>query len=266
MHRTIAIKIQKRWFLENVCNLILISLVILFLLIAGAGQAGAFVDDFNRTDGPIGNGWSNTSDNAAGDLELLNGEVTSTSAFGAAGIYRSFSFTDPLNIQATLRDTVDSNGARNRYESYFSILNNGARRSGYGISVTKSSSRFANARVSLIEGDGAGFTTIDFMTSTFQYGTELDVDFSIFLDGSVVGSITEGANVFDFSFGAYSIQSSGDNFAYSHTFRGHSSSSYPDPSMDNLNITTVPEPISSILFLIGGVTLGFRKFRKTIAR
>ena len=39
----------------------------------------------------------------------------------------------------------------------------------------------------------------------------------------------------------------------------------PDTDFDNvrLSATVVPEPVSSTLFIVGGATLGFRRFRKT---
>lgn len=33
-------------------------------------------------------------------------------------------------------------------------------------------------------------------------------------------------------------------------------------SLDNVNLTVVPEPISSVLFLVGGAVLGIRRFRR----
>jgi len=247
-----------------------VCMAVLSLLIGGVQQAGAltFFDDFNRPDGPVGNGWTNTTGNAVGNLELLNDEVTSTDALGYAGIFRPLSFTYPLRIQATIKDTIDSEGARSRFESRFFIFNDGSVWSGYGINVGRSSNRFSNSGVGLYDGVGPYDTDhwVDIIGSTFQFEFELDVDFTIFQDGSIVGSITEGINTFDFNFGPRLIQSSGENFSYGHTFRGNAGGSL-NPRMDNLSISAEPIPEPTTIFLmscglLGLLGIGIRHRRK----
>ena len=70
----------------------------------------SFADDFNRPDGPVGNGWSDTSGNLAGNLQIISGELSSTQdlsgPIGGAGMFRPFAFTGPLRVMATIKETM----------------------------------------------------------------------------------------------------------------------------------------------------------------
>jgi hypothetical protein len=58
------------------------------------------------------------------------------------------------------------------------------------------------------------------------------------------------------------------NYAwYVNFFNGYQGGSYKTSSMYNaMAVRVVPEPISSTLFIVGGATLGFRRFRKKFNR
>ena len=76
----------------------------LAILLGVAGHARAtviFSDDFNRPDGPVGNGWTEIGPNTA---VIANQEVTLPGAVSAGGIYRPIASGPSVRIEATLEE------------------------------------------------------------------------------------------------------------------------------------------------------------------
>jgi hypothetical protein len=199
------------------------------------------LDDFNRPDGTVGNGWTNTLNNVSADLEILSAQLSSDQVGGAGGVYRPLSFTDPVRVTATLKETVRSSGAGGRFESFFLVENDTHRTNGYGLLLHRTGIGSNNSAVTRVE-DGIG---IDSISSPFQFTSCLELDFTFDPDGSIVGTIVEGANSFSFAFGTRTLTTSaGGNFSYSHSHRGAASPAI-NPRLDDLRIETCPEASSS---------------------
>lgn len=222
------------------------------MLVCMAGQVHAgviFEDDFNRPDGPVGNGWIDSPDNEGGNLGIINEQLSVPQHNTDAGIHRPLPFSDPVRIQATIWETDGFDLVGSRFESVFVVANDGTlpARDGYGISVLRTEADTDNSQVLLFDNGRVEPRVPIF--SPWQFDSVLDVDFWIFPDGRMEGSITEGNNVFDFAFGPREIQSNGANFGFYHGW--NAGGSVMPPRMDNLIIT--PEPTALALLLIGGI-------------
>jgi len=203
-------------------------------------HAQTFFDDFNRPDSAnVGNGWSNTAGNTGNqNLRISNNTLTTPapSPGGGAGIYRPFPFTAPLTVSATVTDASGYAGLRRRYGPTFAVLSDGTANSGYSLSVARSDQNYNNSNVSLTD-NGVSLGTI---YSPFQYGAQLDVQVTFSPDGSVVGRISEGANIFNFSFAKRTIQSSGANFACILCGSDANAAVVTYATLDNLSLVTTP--------------------------
>ena len=158
-----------------------------------------FSDDFNRPNGPVGNGWVDAPFNAVGNLVILGGKLTSPaepSTGSRASIYRPVDASAGISASATLTETNGNNGPR-RYESGFWVGNNGTYTSGYGIHFVRSDQGFNNSFVSLYFNG----VVLAQQPSTFQYGSSIDVSVSLSTDGTVQGTVQGDGNTFSFNFG-----------------------------------------------------------------
>lgn len=170
-----------------------------------------FVDDFNRPDGDIGNGWAISSDSDVA-MTIASNQLMNSSDSGndlLSGIYRSLPFSNSARIEATLSEMSASTGA-SRFYSQFLVRSDGSISSGYGILVLRSSDGFNNSQVVLVE-DGEWISS---SISPFQFSQSLLIDVVIQSDGSIDGTISEGSQSFEFSFGPRTITASGGNFQF----------------------------------------------------
>ena len=85
------------------------------------------------------------------------------------------------------------------------------------------------------------------------------LDYVVGLDGSVVGSITDGIDSLAFNFGPRVIQSGGSNLSY---FSSYAFDGFPYPTIDSLAITAVPEPSTALLVDFGMISLGVARRRR----
>lgn len=168
----------------------------------------SFSDNFDRPDSSaVGNGWI-TSKGSKTDLQIKNNEVTG----GSGGMYRPQPFNGPVTVSATLKEKNGYGGLLRQYGAALSILSDGdlGRGHGYGVLFSRSDQNYNNSTVALIDG----LQEIIRIDSSVQYGPQIRVRVVFSLDGSVAGTVGDGANTFNFSFGPRTIQSTGANFAY----------------------------------------------------
>ena len=193
--------------------------------------ASAFKDDFNRLNSPtVGNGWFPTIGNQ-GQLEIIDGELSSRVEGARAGIYRQLSMAPPLVVLATLKEANSTSGARS-YQSGFFIHNDGVINYGYGIWVSQSNDRTENAEVRLYDG----YTLVKRSNCPFMFGPEITLEILFNPDGSVRGSITQPGQSFLFQFDPYILKNTGPNFAFVTAM----SEGPPHSRLDNLVLLGVP--------------------------
>lgn len=215
-----------------------------------AAEYVVFSDDFNRADSStVGNGWLNTPNAINGTMLLNNNEVTlpTTNFTVPMGMYRPFPFNAPVRIQVTLREGSGhiSVPEGQRYDPLITILNEGTTTSGYGIAIAQTDSAILNPSVYLFDngylanGDGSPVRIL----SPIIYGTELAVDFTIYQDGSIVGSITDTdtGGVFNFNFPPRQILSNGSNFMHMDLA---TTNNRIKPRFDDLILSTLYTPVS----------------------
>lgn len=219
--------------------LALTVLIWAWLPLASAGVI--FADDFNRSDGVIGNGWSTTSGNVGGDLVISNGRVTKTDGVGGVGgIYRSLSFNQALSFHGVITDMVANNDRHSRFGSRFSVLGDGSINSGYGLYFARSRDGNTDSHVEIYDGS----TYLGLVFPPFQFVSELVIDFTLNTDGSAIGSVSEGGNVFNFSFGSYAYTSAGNQFVYQQSYQDPRASFVQNTTLDNLEIASGSSPVS----------------------
>ncbi len=227
-----------------------LAFAFLFPTLAGVAVSQSFSDDFDRADGSIGNGWSHASDNSGGDMMITgfggsgDGAATNTGAGGNQGIHRTQSIGNSIRVQATITALTGSGGEPNRFESALTVNNTGtlAFVDGYGIYLNRTHGGFSNSKIQLMDNGGVGGTQLN---SSFQFSSALEVDFTIFADGTITGTISEGANVFGFTYPAHVINASGTQFAYA---SNNNSAGSTQGTIDDVVLTVTGLAVPSLSF------------------
>lgn len=225
--------------------------LVLLLLIGLAGISGTqaqsvFADNFNRPDSAVvGNGWLDAPGNSV-NLSIFGGALVNTGPFTIGTIYRPFDFSSGVHVHATLSQTDGFNGPP-RFESAVALGNNGTYGSGLSVWFGRSDAAFNNSQVQL-QIDG---TIVAQVFTPFQYGSELEFDFTYQTSGAVAGTVMSGTDSFAFSFST-SYALAGGNVAI-YLEKGVTI----DPRIDNFSIASlpvspVPEP-STYLSLVAGL-------------
>lgn len=217
------------------------ALSLLFPMLVGAQT---FTDDFNRPDGPVGNGWVNATDNTAGALTIMNGRLTNR-VLARAGIYRPFDTTHGVTISATYTQENAEAGALNRYGGHaINIGSAGAPfYSGYGIYISRSDSRYNNSDVEL-QLNGAVLGAIP---STFQYGASIKVLVTFETNGRVSGIVSGDGNTFTFDFGPRAVNLealSGRNVLIELEPPDNRTAVFTYPTVDDLAIYTSQQQVA----------------------
>jgi hypothetical protein len=225
-----------------------------FFLSSAHAQGNYFFDDFNRPDSNVvGNGWIDSPNGGA--LSIINNRLSTTeinTTYESGGIYRPFDFDSPVTISATMSQTNGYGGLTSRFGDQFSIRGDGntadgstSAPNGYSLLIGRSDQNYANSSVELYDDD----IFVGLQYSTFQFNSLLNGTFTFFPDGEVVGSLSEGANIFNFSFGPRVIQSDGADFTISMGLPDARSGSVIYPYIDDVSISSIPEPASVSLIL-----------------
>jgi hypothetical protein len=195
---------------------------------------GAFADDFNRPDGPVGNGWAQAPDSNGGDLAIRNGRLTPVGGGGGnSSVYHPMNMSLPVTVSGTL---TEQNGyytfLLGAYSAAMVIGSTGSLSSGYGITFHRSDQNYANSDVELLV-DGV---PIEALSSTFQYGSSINVAATFEADGSIVGAVTGDGNTFNFSFGPRTVVLSGSNVSVWFAHPDTALIGSTQPTLDNLSL------------------------------
>ena len=168
----------------------------------GFGQS-VFFDDFNRPDGPVGNGWSHSVVGHEFGLVIRSHTLSTDEVFFESGIYRPIDLSGPVTISATATHKNGFGGVPFAYSPTFLIGSDGTLDSGYGITFFRGDANFADSTVSL-KLDG---TVLVNLRSSFQFRESIDVMMTLSPDGSVSGSVSGDGNSFAFNFGPRALVS-----------------------------------------------------------
>ena len=161
----------------------------------------SFIDDFNRGDSTtIGNGWTKSF----GSVSIAGNRLM---AINSAGVYRGLPLDFPAHLQAQL-------------------VGCGANQDGFNHLITvrsTSSSSYGGYGIQLFQNPGNGAGTRLFRYDSGQQidsvgvgaaqpmGGPVQLDFTIYPDGSIAGSASGTNRSANFSFGARVIESNGTN-------------------------------------------------------
>lgn len=199
-----------------------------------------FTDDFNRPDGPVGNGWLNATDNVGGNLVIRNDSLTTPSPNpgGSAGIDRPIGYGGTVTFSATLTPGNGFGGLQNRYTTAFVFRNDGTQYGGYGLNFYRGDQNYSDSAVQVFYNG----VQVASAASSFQFGASITVTASLSPDGSIAGQVSGDGNTFQFSFGSYDLSGlSGTNFGITVNFPDTRTSITTYPTVDNVSITYEPQ-------------------------
>ena len=226
----------------------------------------SFVDDFNRPDSSTaGNGWSSVSGSLDGFVNGNMGIVGNTlyildsGTSGYGNIYRPFDFSDGVRVRADL--TAGLNG---RYKEMFTFFNDGTfvihGLHGIEIFLSRSNNSINNSVVAAFVNG----TQVGSISSPFQFGQAIAIDFSYMTDGTITGTVTGDGNTFDFNFSTGTAPG-GSNFMYSSNYIAGGQQGLDNLQLDPLTTsaspTSTPEPASLSVLLASLTGLALRKAR-----
>lgn len=227
------------------------GLAVALLAVPAFGATVTFFDDFNRPDGPVGNGWSEMVPIDAPSPSIVSGKLTSLepSALGVPeldGVYRPISLAGEVTVSATVTGVNDNTGNLGRFTYTFLIGGTDNDQTGYGLRFSRGSSCCNNSTVDLHLN---GTPNLVVLASPFQFQSSITPTIIWHTDGSITGSVSEGSNVFNFAFGPMAVSLPGSNFLLTMILPDFRGSILTFPTVDNLTITTeVAEPVSVTLF------------------
>jgi hypothetical protein len=200
--------------------------------VVAAFRTHIFTDDFNRPDGPAGNGWSTAAGDAGGDLVIRSNALSAPGPDGRAGIYRPIQFTGPVTASATVTQGNGFGGLLNHYDFGFLFGSRDTLLSGYGVTFYRADENYSDSHVSLVLNG----TEVASQASSFQYGSSLAVSITYDPAGSVTGTVSGGGSSFRFSFPAQKVALFGSNFAIYEGFSDGRSTTITNQTIDNLTI------------------------------
>lgn len=184
----------KRW-----PHLIASAGILLASLLPSKASDFVLFDHFERPTGAVGRDWSNATDNTTCHMIIRNYSLSVSATSTQAGIYRPLTLTlpDTATISADLTQGSGYGGELQRYVTTFLIRSNGSSSSGYGLIFYRGGQSYSDSSVILLL-NGSQIATA---TSSFQFGATIHVVFSVYPDGSIVGTVTDVLNhLFKFTF------------------------------------------------------------------
>lgn len=191
----------------------------------------SFTDDFNRLDGPVGNGWTNTTGNTDGDLVISNGALAGTP--GRAAIYRPVDLSSLVTASATITQE-NGFGGSGRYVGFL-FGNNGSVLSGYGVFFGRDPQNTGELLVELILNGTQLLASSAATPDSFQFGPSITVSVTFAPDGSITGSVIGNGVVFTFDLGVVSRASlPGSNIA---VYTQGAADGGSNPVVDNVTIS-----------------------------
>jgi hypothetical protein len=239
----------------------LCSLAVFTAACSLSAQSLPFADDFNRPDSiTIGNGWS-TFSTGSDQLEISNHAAAFLHPDAFVTLYRPADFTAPLTLTATFREVSGFGGVGLRYGVAMGILDTGPG-DGYRLSFNRGDANFSDSSIALY--DGATFVAS--FTPTFQFGSAITASATFFLDGSVLGTISSDGNSYNFSSGAYAVQSAGANVVFGSGGPDSRAGTYIFGTIDDVSIAAIPEPANTVLFFGTAALALLRERRRRLSR
>lgn len=210
--------------------------------ISANAAAVTFFDDFNRPDGVVGNGWLNYAESGStGTLVISGNVITPSHPSTFSGLYRPVNLASPVTVSLTVSDAETTSGGPFRFDDYLLFGSTGSILSGYGINILRTDSLHSNSQVMLMNNG----VVLDTVLSTFQYQSTITPTVTFNPDGSILGSIADGSNVFNFSFGPLALSLPGTNVVFNPSNSGTGRRPYFD---DVTVISEVPEPATFAMF------------------
>jgi Ca2+-binding RTX toxin-like protein len=201
-------------------------------LAGGGPPSPTFSDDFNRSNGAVGNGWFSSPDNGAAQPVIQGGALTRADPGGLVGLYRSVDLSGGLTVTATATQLNGFGGLPLRYESYILLGGNGSTASGYGLLLTRGDANYSDSAVRLIRNG----VELDLVHPNFQFGASVTVTFGLGSDGSITGLVTDGSNRFDFNFAAHDTAFQGSNLTLVLGSPDARSGAFIEPTFDDVSI------------------------------
>ena len=195
-------------------------------------QTTTFIEDFDRPDGSVGNGWSNTTGNVNGDLLIRDGRLSTPRPDGHAGIHRPINLSGPVTVSATLTHMNGFGGLLNRYGTSFRFGTTGALAEGYTVTFSRGDQNFPS-----IVGLGLNGVGLIEVNSSFQFGASISASVIVNPDGSVTGSVAGDGNSFNFSFPPRPLVLPGSNLSVVLGFPDSRSGVITHATVDDLTIT-----------------------------
>lgn len=192
-----------------------------------------FTDNFNRTDGPVGNGWQNSTSTTNRNLLIRDGALSTAGIETSAAVFRPIVLSKPVTISATLTQGNGFGGLLRRYAATLLFGSNGSFSNGYGVGFYRSDQDYSDSRVVLIS-NGVQLASAQ---STFQFGTSVKAMFTLHTDGSVRGVVSGPEGTFNFEFGPRSIPLPGSNVAIELGPPDARSAVITNPTVDNIAIS-----------------------------
>lgn len=200
-----------------------------------------FTDDFNRSDGPVGNGWTDITGGSGANLVISSGALSTTGPAGGAGIFRPIDYSGSVTATADLTQANGFGGLLDAYDATLTFKNDGSLFGGYGLNFARSDQTYANSSINLIV-DGSQIASVH---PSFQFGSHITPTVTVAQDGSVSGTVADGTNTFNFTFGPQAAFTglSGTDFAVRLGGPDSRSAVITNPTLDNLSLAyTVASP------------------------
>lgn len=122
-----------------------------------------------------------------GTIEVRDDRITNTAVGHGAAIYREWRDV-PTRVRVEVIPTIDGQGATDRFTHIAFFAEAPGTKTGYGVTISRTSKRFSNSQVSVFGPDG----NLETMTPPFDLGGKLILDFVVDADSqSLTGSVTD---------------------------------------------------------------------------
>jgi len=201
-----------------------------------------FVDDFNRPDGPVGNGWTDALANTQGNLVVRDGALSTPGPNGSGGVFRPVDTLRPINLSARITYLNGFGGARYRYDTTILVGSDAGGETGYGVVFSRGDENYADSAVSLIFNG----VVLQRLSSSFQFTESLTTSFTWDPEGAILGSVSGDGNTFAFNFAPRSVHLQGQNLVIRLGFPDGRSSLTVNPTVDDFSLTYGPPSVSGV--------------------
>jgi hypothetical protein len=187
-----------------------VAILIARMFHPSAAFATSFHDDFDRPNGPVGNGWSNAPGDPDGGFVIRNGALVPSKVECSVGINRPIGYSSAVSVSLPMTQQNGFGGLKDRYVAGIVFKNDGTLRGGYGVIIYRGDQNYDNSAVEL---DLNG-VVIGSIPSTFQFGAWIRVDLRLFPDGRIWGRVRGDGHEFTFAFPKHSLKDlPGQSFA-----------------------------------------------------